>query len=80
MGAVMFPYNGSADISSPEQIRNPEMCDVELSDTVLQLALLLEDVHVVHGLGCLSTAHTAADVQRLGQACRAAARRIKAAR
>ena len=77
---MVFPFNGSATISSPEQVRDPETCDVELADTVLQLALLLEDVHVVHGLGCLTTAHTAADVDRLGEACRAAARRIKAAR
>jgi glutamate-1-semialdehyde aminotransferase len=75
----VFPYNGSAEISSPEQVRDPEACDVELADTVLQLALLLEDVHVTHGLGSLSAAHTEADVARLGEACRAAARRIKAA-
>jgi glutamate-1-semialdehyde 2,1-aminomutase len=80
VGAVVFPYNGSAVIASPEQVRDPETCDVELADTVLQLALLLEDVHVVHGLGSLSTAHTAAHVERLGEACRTAARRIKAAR
>jgi len=53
---------------------------VELVDTVLQLAMLLEDVHVTHGLGGLSTAHTEGDVARLGEACRAAARRIRAAR
>jgi glutamate-1-semialdehyde 2,1-aminomutase len=80
VGAVVFPYRGSAAITSPEQARDPETCDVELADTVLQLALLLEDVHVMHGLGCLTTAHTAAHVARLGEACRAAARRIKAAR
>ena len=80
LGAVGFPADASAAISSPEQVRDPETCDVELADVVLQLALLLEDVHVVHGLGALSTAHTEADVARLGEACRAAARRIKAAR
>jgi glutamate-1-semialdehyde 2,1-aminomutase len=79
VGAVAFPYNGSADITSPEQVRDPETCDVELADMVLQLALLLEDVHVVHGLGCLTVAHTEAHVERLGEACRAAAHRIRAA-
>jgi glutamate-1-semialdehyde 2,1-aminomutase len=79
VGAVVFPYNGSDVISSPEQVRDPETCDVELADTVLQLALLLENVHVTHGLGSLSAAHTEADVARLGEACQAAARRIKAA-
>ena len=51
-------------------------CDVELSDTVLQLALLLEDVFVMHGLGSVSAAHTAEDITLLGEACRRAARRI----
>jgi glutamate-1-semialdehyde 2,1-aminomutase len=80
VGAVVVPVAPGADIRSPEQVRDPETCDVELADTVLQIALLLEDVHVVHGLGALSTAHTEGDVARLGDACRAAARRIKAAR
>ncbi len=80
VGAVVVPVDPDVDIRSPEQVRDPETCDVELADTVLQLALLLEDVHVVHGLGALSTAHTEADVARLGEACQAAARRIKSAR
>jgi hypothetical protein len=54
MGAVNFPRNEATECCSPEQIRNPELCDVELSDTVMQLALLLEDVHVVHGFGSIS--------------------------
>ncbi|MCX7038318.1 MAG: aminotransferase class III-fold pyridoxal phosphate-dependent enzyme [Spirochaetes bacterium] len=77
MGAVSFPRDESIECCSPEQIRNPELCDVELSDTVLQLALLLEDVHVVHGLGSVSTAHTEEDIARLEEACRRVARRIR---
>ncbi len=80
VGAVTFPYDPAAVISSPDEARNPEICDVELADTVLQLALLLEDVHVVHGLGSVSTAHTRADISRLGDACRSAGRRIATAR
>ncbi len=80
VGAVTFPYDPAAVISSPDEARNPEICDVELADTVLQLALLLEDVHVVHGLGSVSTAHTRADISRLGDACRSAGRRIATVR
>jgi glutamate-1-semialdehyde 2,1-aminomutase len=78
MAAVHFPYGEGSSCRSPEQTRNPDVCDVELSDTVLQLALLLEDVFVMHGLGSVSTAHTEDDIARFGDACRKAARRIAA--
>jgi glutamate-1-semialdehyde aminotransferase len=54
------------------------VCDVTLGGKVLQLALLLEDVHVVPGHGAVSTAHTEADIDFLGEACRRVARRFKA--
>jgi hypothetical protein len=38
---------------------------------------MLEDVHVIHGLGALSIAHTEDDIARLGEACRRVARRMK---
>jgi glutamate-1-semialdehyde 2,1-aminomutase len=77
--AVQFPYDPAVACDSPDQTRNPDVCDVELADTVLQLALLLEDVFVMHGLGAVSAEHTEADVGRLAEACRRAAKRIKAA-
>jgi hypothetical protein len=77
VGAVLFPYQEGIVFKSPEQTKNPEVCDVVLGETVLQLALLLEDVHVVHGLGALSTTHTERDVELLGEACRRAAMRMK---
>jgi glutamate-1-semialdehyde 2,1-aminomutase len=76
LGSVHFPRDPATPCDTPEQTRNPEACDVELSDTVLQLALLLEDVFVMHGFGAVSTAHTEADIDRLGEACRRAAKRI----
>jgi glutamate-1-semialdehyde 2,1-aminomutase len=76
MAAVHFPFEEGSSCQSPEQTRNPDVCDVELSDTVLQLALLLEDVFVMHGLGSVSTAHTEEDIAHLGDACRKAALRI----
>jgi glutamate-1-semialdehyde 2,1-aminomutase len=78
LGMVHFPYHEGTRFRSPEDNRNPDVCDVVLGDTVVQLALLLEDVFVVHGLGALSTVHTEADIDRLAEACRRAARRIKA--
>ena len=76
MASVHFPFDESCPCDTPEQTRNPDVCDVTLSDTVLQLALLLEDVFVMHGLGSVSTAHTGQDISRLGEACRKAALRI----
>lgn len=76
MGAVHFPYAPDTPCITPEETRNPSVCDVALSDTVLQLALLCEDVFVMHGLGSVSAAHTEADIDRLGEACARVARRI----
>jgi glutamate-1-semialdehyde 2,1-aminomutase len=76
MAAVHFPYDPATPCDTPEQTRNPDVCDVELSDTVLQLALLLEDVFVMHGLGAVSMAHTEEDIEKLGEACGRAAKRI----
>ena len=73
-----IPYEEGRRLKGPNDTRNPAVCDVTLSERVLQLALLLEEVHVVHGLGSVTTAHTEADVEFLGQACRQVARRFKA--
>jgi len=76
LASVHFPFDPSCPCDTPEQTRNPQVCDITMSDTVLQLALLLEDVFVMHGLGSVSLAHTPADITRLAEACRRAARRI----
>ena len=78
MSAVHFPYERGTPCTSPEQTRNPDVCDVELADTVVQLAMLLENVFVMHGLGAVSAAHTEKEIVRLGDACERAARRIAA--
>ena len=45
----------------------------------LMLALLLEDVHVIHGHGAVSVAHTASDIVFFDEACRKVARRLRQA-
>lgn len=74
---LLFPYQDGVELNTPEEVRNPQVCDLTLSEEVLQLALLLENVYTVHGLGSTSTAHTAADMTFLGRACQSAAARIK---
>lgn len=75
---LVFPYEEGREPIWPEHTRDPAVCDVTLGEEVLQLALLLEDVHVFHGLGSVTTAHTEADIELLGEACRRVAHRFKA--
>ncbi|HEX9118871.1 MAG TPA: aminotransferase class III-fold pyridoxal phosphate-dependent enzyme, partial [Anaerolineae bacterium] len=77
LGCLHFPFEADHPLLSPEDTLDPAVCDVVLSERVLKLALLLEDVHVEHGLGGLSTGHSAADLTRLAEAYGSAARRIK---
>ncbi|MGD2104400.1 MAG: aminotransferase class III-fold pyridoxal phosphate-dependent enzyme [Anaerolineae bacterium] len=72
-----FPREEGRELTKPGDVSDPEVCDVTLRERVLKLGLLLEDVHVVHGLGALSLAHTEDDIARLGEACRRVARRVK---
>jgi glutamate-1-semialdehyde 2,1-aminomutase len=74
---LVFPYETGHALISPDEVKNPEICDVVLCENVVQLAMLLENVHVVHGLGCTSTAHTEEDIQTLCDAYRRVAKRIK---
>ncbi len=78
MAILRFPYKDDARLDRPEDVSNPAVCDVTLGEKAFQLALLLEDVHVVPGHGAVSTAHTEADIDFLGEACRRVARRFKA--
>jgi len=75
---VHFPYQEDRRIERPEDALDPAVCDVALANRVLALIMLLEDVHVVHGGGALSTAHSDADVARLGEAFARAAELVKA--
>ncbi len=72
-----FPYDEKQPLASPDEVNDPAICDAELRDHVFQVAMLLEDTHVVHGGGSLSIAHTEADIAAFGEACQRVARRLK---
>lgn len=72
-----FPCEEGRQLRTPNDLYDPDVCNVTLRERVLKLGLLLEDVHVIHGLGALSMAHTEDDIARLGEACRRVARRMK---
>jgi hypothetical protein len=73
-----FPRDRKAQPGKPEEWLDPSVCDIALGHQVVDLALLLEDVFLLHSHGGVSTAHTEADIAFLGEACHRAARRIKA--
>jgi|WetSurMetagenome_2_1015567.scaffolds.fasta_scaffold34956_2 glutamate-1-semialdehyde 2,1-aminomutase len=77
LGMVSFPYDESSALVRPEDVFDPAVCDVELRTEVLGAAMLLEGVHLVQGHGSAATAHTDEDMERLRDACRAVARRVK---
>lgn len=77
LGMVHFPFDEDTALDRPEMTCDSEVCDVALRNRVLGPALLLEDVHLVHGHGAASTAHTDHDMEKLEDACRKVARRIK---
>ena len=72
-----FPYEPDRPIVSPSDCFDPARCDITLCHSVLDLAVLVEDVFMLHSHAGISTAHTEADIAFLGEACRRAARRIK---
>ncbi|MGB9765649.1 MAG: aspartate aminotransferase family protein [Candidatus Saccharicenans sp.] len=64
---VNFPKK-KATYETPEDIWNPEVSDVFRREEILKLALLINGVHVVHGGGCLSTAHRESEIEKTIQA------------
>lgn len=71
---LVFPYEETNPLSSPDEVLDPEKCNVEFVEYVLKVAMLLEDVHIIHGLGAVSTAHTEEDIDKL---CNAYARSLE---
>ncbi len=77
MFMLHFPFEPDRPIVSPSDCFDPARCDIPLCHTVLDLAMLVEDVFMLHSHAGISTAHTESDIAFLGEACRQAARRIK---
>jgi glutamate-1-semialdehyde 2,1-aminomutase len=73
---VHFPYREGHKVVRPEDALNPKICDVALSEKVLRVAMLLENVYAMNGLGSISTAHTDEDLSFLREAVRRVARRL----
>jgi glutamate-1-semialdehyde 2,1-aminomutase len=77
LALIHFPVRPGIEIDSPDVASDPTCCNMEARERVLKLALLMEDVYAVHGLGSLSMAHTDQDLDKLYAACKRAAQRVK---
>jgi hypothetical protein len=77
LAAIHFPYREDTVLDAPDVVFDPNLCDVALGTHVLELALLLEDVHMLHCHGAATAAHSSADLVRLGDACRRVAQRVR---
>lgn len=73
---VNFPKK-KIEYKYPEDVWNPERSDVVLREQALKLGLLLHGVHVVHGGGCLATAHTGRQIEQTVEAYAEVARLFK---
>ena len=73
---VNFPRTDHAFTSS-EDVWDPARCDVRLKEDILKIALLVENVNVVHGGGAISLAHRPSHLDRTVEAYAAAAQLFK---
>ncbi|MEN7548428.1 aminotransferase class III-fold pyridoxal phosphate-dependent enzyme [Rapidithrix thailandica] len=74
---LLFPYQKELPLDTPEEVLNPEVCDIVLSEQVFHLAMLLENVKTVHGLGATVLAHGENELLFLESACQKVAERFK---
>ena len=72
-----FMVKPGIKIDSPDVAADPNCCMMAVREQVFRLAMLLEDVYTVHGLGALSAAHTEKDLAHLYDACERTAHRLK---
>jgi len=77
LAMLHFPLRPDIEIDSPDVAADPACCMIEVREQVFKLAMMLEDVYTMHGLGALSTAHTQTDLDLLYDACDRVAARLQ---
>lgn len=60
---VHFFHDPCDRIESPEQVWNPDICDIELREKIFKLAMIQEGFNVFHGYGSISGAHSEEEIQ-----------------
>jgi len=60
---VHFLVRELDEVTSPEQVWNPEICDFDLREKLFKLAMLNEGFNIFHGYGSISFAHSDEEIQ-----------------
>ncbi|MEN6478960.1 MAG: aminotransferase class III-fold pyridoxal phosphate-dependent enzyme [Anaerolineales bacterium] len=76
LATVYFPLRDDVVAAGADDLTDPTRCDDPLRERVLKLALLVNGVSIMHGLGAISLAHTAAHLERTLEAFDAFAQRL----
>lgn len=60
---VQFLHDKIDRITYPEQVWNPEVCEVEMREKIFKLAMLEQGFNIFHGYGAISASHTEKEIQ-----------------
>ena len=70
-----FPFRKGETLNSPHSIYR--LTDIEKREVEFRIRMLTKGVHVMHGGGCLSIAHSNEDIEKIIEAAREVAREMK---
>ncbi|OGP73315.1 MAG: hypothetical protein A2V86_16400 [Deltaproteobacteria bacterium RBG_16_49_23] len=70
-----FPFQGEVTLNSPHSIN--QLTDTEKREVEFRIRMLNHGVHVMHGGGSLSMAHSDEDIERIIRAAREVAKEMK---
>ncbi|MBI4444461.1 MAG: aminotransferase class III-fold pyridoxal phosphate-dependent enzyme [Acidobacteria bacterium] len=76
MAMLQFPLQGQEEIRYPEEVWNPEICDVEMREKFLRLAFVARGFHAAHGFGSACAAHSEQEIHGFLNAAEEVARII----
>jgi len=71
---VHFPFKKGLELNSPHHIH--QFTNIEKREVEFRIRMLTQGVHVMHGGGALSTAHTDEDIERIVKAARKVAKEM----
>lgn len=74
---VHFLHENVDQISSPDQVWNPDVCDSEIREKIFKLAMLEQGFNTYHGYGAISAAHSDQEIQASLGAVESIAKRWK---
>jgi glutamate-1-semialdehyde 2,1-aminomutase len=73
---TQFPFRKRVTLNSPDTIY--QFTDIEKREVEFRIRMLAKGIHVMHGGGALSTAHSDEDIEKIINASRKVAREMKA--